>query len=67
MTEIATNTLTPAPSGQTRLRPFSLVRYNKAYQSYRRFKSVPKERLEDMGLAPSDQGKAQFVDFLKHL
>lgn len=67
MTEIATNTLTPAPSGQTRLRPFSVVRYNKAYQSYRRFKSIPKDRLEDVGLAASEQEQARFVDFLKHL
>ena len=43
---------------------FSLVSLQKAYVSYRRFKALDADQMQDMGLTLTDQRDAKFSDFL---
>lgn len=54
--------LVPAPVPS---KTFVLLQLNEAYRSYRQFRSLPAERLADMGLTVQDQAEATLGQFFQ--
>ena len=42
------------------------AQYQRAYQSYRQFKAMTPEQMQDMGITQADVDRAKYRDFLNH-